>query len=79
MADLSAGKKPVDARQTKIRLRRMQHEINSMKNSVDKFEIDILEAEQNVIRIRESIEATGARIADKQAELDEQVAATKEK
>ncbi len=79
MADLSAGKKPVDARQAKIRLRRMEHEINSMKNSVDKFEIDILEAEQNIIRIGESIEATGARIADKQAELDEQVTAAKEK
>lgn len=69
MADLTAGKKAVDPRQTKIRQHRLQHEINSMKVSVQKFEIDILEAEVNIDRLHESIEATNGRIVIKEAEL----------
>ncbi len=69
MADLSTRRNPVDARQVQIRLRRMKHEANAMRVSVEKFEIDILEAEANIGRLHESINATNDRICDKEAEL----------
>jgi hypothetical protein len=40
-----------------------------MRVSRDKFEIDILEAEVNIERLRESIDAINERIIQKESEL----------
>lgn len=69
MADLTRGRRPADARQALIRKRRSEHECNAMRVSRDKFEIDILEAEVNIERLRESIDAINERIIQKESEL----------
>ncbi len=79
MADLTSRKNAVDERSAKIRLRRMEHEVYSLKGSIGKFEIDILEAEASIERLHESIETTNTRISEKEAELAEQAAALNEK
>lgn len=77
MADLTRGGKAADSRQAVIRLRRIQHEMNAIRVSVEKFEIDILEAEMGIERTREAIVANTARIEKKEEELAQLRAAHK--
>ncbi len=73
MADRTVGGASVaaDERQQEIRLRRLQHEGNAMRVSIEKFQIDILEAKATIGRLEETIVATRERIATKEAEFAE--------
>ena len=72
MADLTPGRRPVgDNRAAFIQKKRTLHQIHALENTVEKYEIDILEAESNIARQRESIEATETRIQEMRASLAE--------
>jgi uncharacterized protein YqgV (UPF0045/DUF77 family) len=69
MADLSTGGNPRDERAALIKRRRLAYEANAMQTTVEKYEIDILEAEANIERLKESISATIEKIEGKREEL----------
>lgn len=72
MADVTLGGRPVgDARASIIQQKRTLHQIHALENTVEKYEIDILEAEANIARQRESIEATETRIQEMRDNLAE--------
>lgn len=65
MADLTPLGRPVgDDRADVIRQKRTLYQIHALENTIEKYEIDILEAETNIARQRESIEATEIRIQE---------------
>lgn len=69
MADRSATGKPLDHRTQQIKLRKIQHDIHALEVTIERTEIQVLEAEANIARYHEAIEATRAAIAAKQEEL----------
>lgn len=69
MADLTQRGKPADGRQREINRRRLQHQIHALRVTMEKYEIDILEAEQNIGRTRESIRVTEERVEEFEREL----------
>lgn len=69
MADRTLSGKAVDDRAREISRRRIEHQISAMTVTIEKYEIDILEAEQNIARTRETISATLGSIEDKRLEL----------
>lgn len=71
MSDRTSRGRPVDERSEEIRRRRMKYEISALQNTVDKYEIDILEAEANIERMKDAIVATQERIQEKREELEE--------
>ena len=72
MADITPGGRPVgDDRAGIIQQKRTLHQIHALENTVEKYEIDILEAEANIARQRESIEATETRIQEMRDALAE--------
>jgi len=70
MANMTAGGKPIDARSQLVKQKRVEYEIDALRNSIKKQQIDILEAELNIERMQESIEGTEKRIQVKQVELE---------
>ncbi len=60
-----------DERQKAIRRRRAEHDIYSMKGSLVKFEIAIMESEANIERSRQSIIDMTADIEKREAKLAE--------
>ncbi len=72
MAHITPDGTVCDERQKAIRLRRAQHEIYSMKGTLVKFEISIMEAEANIERSREQIAAMEADIEKREAKLAEE-------
>lgn len=69
MADLTRGGRAVDARSQVLRQRRLEHEIHAIEVSVEKYEINVLEAEDTIARLRETVDATLARAEEKKKEL----------
>ncbi len=69
MAHLDAAGTPQDEHQVEIRRRRVEHEIYSMKGTVMKFKIAILEAKATVERNRALIIALEADIEKREAKL----------
>ncbi len=69
MADVNSGRKHVDSRTTKIQLRRTEHEIYSMRGTLVKYEIDIMESEATIDRLRASIKAMEETITEREAAL----------
>ena len=70
MADLTSGGNPVDERALQLKQRRIEYEIHGMQVTIEKYEIDILVAEDNIVRLHESIEATKTRIQEKMKEKE---------
>lgn len=70
MGNVTAGGQTIDDRSRAIKHMRGGYEIQTLRNSITKQEIDIKEALLNIERIQESIAATEERIQIKQAELD---------
>jgi len=70
MADRTPSGKVVDARAREIVMRRAAHQIGAMRSTTEKYEIDILEAQQNIERLREGIKETFERIDEKTKELE---------
>lgn len=71
MADRTPLGRPIDERADIIQQKRTLHQIHALENTVEKYEIDILEAEANIARQRESIEATETRIQEMRDNLAE--------
>ncbi len=72
MADRSpSGRAVGDDRAEIIRQKRTLHQIHALENTVEKYEIDLLEAESNMDRTRESIEACQERIQEMRDTLAE--------
>ena len=70
MADLTPSGSPVDELARKIKQRMFDYEIHGMRVTIEKYEIDIMNAENNIIRLQESIEATKIRITEKEVEKE---------
>jgi chromosome segregation ATPase len=69
MADVGSGGRAIDVRTKKIKERRLKHDILKLEAATDDYEIRILEAEAQIERYKESIEATKKAIAQKQQEI----------
>ena len=64
MADRTPLGRPIDERAGIIKKRRTLHQIHALENTIEKYEIDLLEAEQNMARTRETIEACEERVQE---------------
>ncbi len=69
MADRTAQGKPVDERTQRARKRNIEYEIRSQELSLLKQQNQILDAEDNLNRLRESVASLEERITIKKVEL----------
>jgi hypothetical protein len=72
MSRLSSTGEPLDEHAAKIRARRHEHEVYSMKGSLGKYEIDIMEHEAGIERNREQIASMTQAIEVKEAKFAEE-------
>lgn len=69
MGDISTSGKVLDERTRIIRRRRLVHEKHQLEVSIEKYEIDILEAEAGIERTKETIRVNLERVGEKVAAL----------
>jgi chromosome segregation ATPase len=70
MADRSPSGKIHDRRSQRLRERKLLHEINGLKQAVDGIEIKIMDQEDHIDRLKETIQGTLKQIDLKQTELE---------